>query len=46
MSTVKNKPHKGDARIYTAALSAVATAQSHIAALSLEIVSNPKTPDG
>lgn len=51
MSKVKTKLPKGDARIYTAALSAennvvVTGSDSHIAALSLEIVSNSATPDG
>lgn len=54
MSKVKSKLPKGDARTYTAALSSegwdgkvtVTGGQSHIAALSLEIVSNSATPQG
>lgn len=44
----KNLP-KGDGRIYTAVLSSVGIygkSKSHIAALSLEIVSNSTTPEG
>ena len=49
MSKFKSKLPKGDCHIYTAALSGegiYGEGDSHIAALSLEIVSNSKTPDG